>query len=227
MNNLVAKSFLSGSTKANGMAIEDIQDTVNFSVPESSSAGFRTIVAVTQVPCSNVSQTAPRNDIPDRNPPHKGINALDIANYFLHKVDREAGDTISPLKLQKLVYYAQAWNLVLKDSPLFSEAIQAWVHGPAIYEVWDAYKQYKYSAIPEPQEPLPEFTDDQLDVLNEVWDAYGGLSAKQLETLTHSELPWVKARQGLDPGEKSRSQISLDDMKAYYSSLMVNTGGKE
>ena len=46
-------------------------------------------------------------------------SAVDVARYFLCHVDREAGDTISPLKLQKLVYYAQAWSLVFRSQPLF------------------------------------------------------------------------------------------------------------
>lgn len=46
-------------------------------------------------------------------------SAVEVPRYFLCRVDREAGDTISPLKLQKLVYYAQAWSLVFRNQPLF------------------------------------------------------------------------------------------------------------
>lgn len=158
--------------------------------------------------------------------PHT-TDALDVACYFLYRVDREVGDTISPLKLQKLVYYAQAWSLALKDKPLFPEEIQAWVHGPVVYKIWDAYKEYRYSAIPLPSDPLPEFVDDQIEVLDEVWNAYGELSAKRLEQLTHSETPWIKARQGLNAGERSQNIISLDDMKSYYLSLVVEDGEEE
>ncbi|MBW4662192.1 MAG: DUF4065 domain-containing protein [Drouetiella hepatica Uher 2000/2452] len=158
---------------------------------------------------------------------HEGINALDIALYFLHCVDRDAGDTISPLKLQKLVYYAQAWSLALRSQPLFPEQIQAWVHGPVVYEVWDAYKKYKYGTIPEPDGGLPEFAEDQVEILDEVWNTYGELSAKRLEQLTHSEMPWINARQGLDPGERSQNIITQEDMRFYYSSLMVEDGNKE
>ncbi|MBD2181756.1 DUF4065 domain-containing protein [Planktothrix sp. FACHB-1355] len=147
-------------------------------------------------------------------------SALDIARYFLYRVDRDAGDTISPLKLQKLVYYAQAWSLVLRDKPIFQEDIQAWVHGPAVYEVWDAYKDFRHGAIPEPQEELPEFEEDELEVLEEVWTAYGELSAKRLEDLTHSEAPWINARKGLEPAKKSSNVISHEDMKAYYTSFL-------
>lgn len=147
-------------------------------------------------------------------------SALDIARYFLYRVDRDVGETISPLKLQKLVYYAQAWSLVLRDKPLFPEKIQAWIHGPAIYEVWDNYKEYQYGSIPEPKEELPDFEEDEIEVLEEVWNTYGELSAKRLEDLTHSEDPWINARNGLSPAEKSSNVISHEDMKTYYASFL-------
>jgi uncharacterized phage-associated protein len=53
-------------------------------------------------------------------------NAIDVARYFSCRVDREAGDTISLLKLPKLVYCAQAWSLVFRSQPLFYQDIEAW-----------------------------------------------------------------------------------------------------
>ena len=55
--------------------------------------------------------------------------ALDVDNYFLSRVDRDAGDLITQLKLYKLVYYAQAWNTVFADRVIFDSEIQAWQHG--------------------------------------------------------------------------------------------------
>lgn len=148
-------------------------------------------------------------------------DALDVAKYFLCRVDREAGDTISPLKLQKLVYYAQAWSLVLRDEPLFQQNIQAWPHGPVVYDVWNTYKEYKHTAIPQPDACELDFTDDELEVLEEVWNTYGELSARQLVHLTHSEQPWIEARQGLDPEEKSQEVILHETMKSYYEKYVV------
>ncbi|MDB6118895.1 MAG: putative prophage protein, partial [Verrucomicrobiaceae bacterium] len=78
-------------------------------------------------------------------------NALDVAKYFLSKADAdEAGDVISNLKLQKLLYYAQGFHLALTGAPLFEEDIQAWVHGPVVREVWQAFNQYGANGIPAP-----------------------------------------------------------------------------
>ncbi|MEH2412837.1 Panacea domain-containing protein [Nostoc sp.] len=148
-------------------------------------------------------------------------SALDVAKYFICRIDREAGDTISALKLQKLVYYAQAWSLVLQDLPLFPEQIQAWPHGPVVYDVWNSYRDYKHTAIPEPETYDLDFSEDEIEVLEEVWNAYGELGARQLEKLTHDEHPWVQARKGLDPGEKSQEVISHETMKSYYEKYLV------
>ena len=148
-------------------------------------------------------------------------NALDVARYFLRRLDREAGDTISPLKLQKLLYYAQAWRLVLRERPLFSEAIEAWVSGSVVREVWDRYKAYKYHDIPQPDTENIEFLEDEIEVLEEVWESYGELSARQLRDLTHSETPWLNARNGLEPAEKSVNPIPHEDMKVYYSQFVA------
>jgi len=146
-------------------------------------------------------------------------SAVDIARYFLCRVDREAGDTISPLKLQKLVYYAQAWSLVFRNEPLFFQDIEAWVYGPAIHDVWHEYKDYHYRDIPAPEE-LIEFAKDEIEVLEEVWDTYGELSARYLQELTHSETPWRNARKDLEPAQQSNNIISHSDMKAFYSKMV-------
>ncbi|MBD2665612.1 putative Phage-associated protein [Richelia sinica FACHB-800] len=150
-------------------------------------------------------------------------NALDVARYFLHRVDREVGETISPLKLQKLVYYAQAWHLVFYGRLLFPDNIQAWIHGPVVYSVWNENREYEYKAIPKPDEPVSDFTNDELVILEEVWSVYGELGAKQLERLTHAEYPWIHARGDLAPTEKSSEIISTEDMMLYYVNFADKT----
>jgi uncharacterized phage-associated protein len=147
-------------------------------------------------------------------------NALDVARYFLCCVDREAGDTISHLKLQKLVYYAQAWSLVFRNQPFFGQDIEGWVSGPVVRDVWDEYKVYQDRDIPPPVNFDPEFAEDELEVLEEVWSTYGELSAKHLRDLVYSEQPWLNSRQGLDLAEQSTNIISHDDMKMYYANFV-------
>jgi len=54
-----------------------------------------------------------------------------VANYFLDLGLRES-IPITPLKLQKLVYFAHGWYLGFTGEPLLNEGIQAWEYGPVI-----------------------------------------------------------------------------------------------
>jgi len=144
-------------------------------------------------------------------------SVFDIAIYFLHRVDRKAGDIISPKKLQKLVYYAQVWSMVLRNQPLFSQATKAWMHGPVVRELWEKYQDYRFNAIPEPETPIPDFIPSELEVLEYTWGRYGELSARQLEEMTHQEAPWQIARKDLPPQQRSNEVVSLEDMRIHHA----------
>lgn len=146
------------------------------------------------------------------------VSARQVADYLI-RFSQNHGDPISNLKLQKLLYYAQAWHLALHNKPLFEEDIQAWVHGPAVHSVYRTFKTYAWKPIDKnPQEPdIPKSVKHHLD---EVMEVYGGLSAFDLERLTHSERPWRKAR-GVTPADApSYAVISKNEMKVFYRNLM-------
>lgn len=145
-------------------------------------------------------------------------NVLDVADYFLSRIDRESGDLMTKLRLQKLVYYTQSWSMVFRAQPLFDEEVQAWVDGPAVYSVWKKYTRFDTNVIDEvPNIRVESFQDDELNILDLIWDVYGKFNATQLWKLSHSEDPWCKARSGLSPDANSRTRISLEDMRIYYS----------
>ena len=138
-----------------------------------------------------------------------------IAKYFIWKASQE-GKGITNKKLQKLLYYAQAWNLAIKNTPLFKEDIEAWVHGPAIRTIYDQYKSFGFGPINEKinTRELGDLPKDAL--LDEIWGIYGKFDADYLEMLSHSETPWQNAREGIDEGVPSTNIISLETMKDYY-----------
>ncbi len=148
--------------------------------------------------------------------------AWDVADYILCYT-REKGDYISNLKIQKLLYYAQAWFLALYDRPLFDEQLEAWVHGPVQPELYSRFKKYSWKPIITDEVRCPEYPNNIQSHLDEIMDVYGDLTAHHLERLVHQEDPWLKARQGLPPDEPSHNVISQDEMKVYYRSL---TDGK-
>jgi uncharacterized phage-associated protein len=141
-----------------------------------------------------------------------------IAKWILASIDRDAGDSITHLKLQKLVYYAQAWSLALLGRPLFDEDMRAWAHGPVAESVFNSYRAFGWEAIPAPDEaPALEVEDE--DLLNMVMGGYGDFSAKHLETMTHCEDPWKTARGDLPPEARSNAIIPKDHMAQYYRAV--------
>ncbi|MCP8851474.1 type II toxin-antitoxin system antitoxin SocA domain-containing protein [Latilactobacillus sakei] len=144
----------------------------------------------------------------------KEYTTSQIANWFLAK------ESISPKKLQKLMYYAYAWTLTLtNDSPdelnnkLFNDKFQAWVHGPVLSDIYHQYAPYGYHNIDNENIEKPNLANDIEDILEQVWDVYGKYSADELESLTHQESPWKVARAGVNPLESC--QIELDDRIIY------------
>lgn len=142
-----------------------------------------------------------------------------VADWFL----AEKGDkNISPKKLQKLVYYAYAWTLtLLNDSPdelnnkLFTDRIEAWVHGPAIHSLYSKYANYGFEPITKTPKK-PKFPEDIENILKQVWEIYGSFSADELESITHQEAPWQKARKGLSPLDSGSNVISDKDIYSFY-----------
>ncbi|AEA28954.1 hypothetical protein Psed_6886 (plasmid) [Pseudonocardia dioxanivorans CB1190] len=140
----------------------------------------------------------------------------DVAAYILSK-----HGPMTAMKLQKLVYYCQAWHLVWAEQPMFSSEIQAWANGPVVY---DLYKLHRGRFTLNPGE-IPG-DPDALDghekyTVDAIIDAYGDKSAHWLSELTHAEDPWRNARERAGLGERDRGDapIELADMAEYYDSL--------
>lgn len=123
-------------------------------------------------------------------------SAFDVAQYFLAQTSEDAGDLVSNLKLQKLVYYAQGFSLALHGSPLFEEPIEAWLHGPVVPALYQRYKSFGSGHIPHPEDfDLDCFAHHERELLDEVYEFYGQYSAWRLRQLTHDEMPWKESYQ--------------------------------
>lgn len=137
------------------------------------------------------------------------LTAHDVAKYILASVDPEVGDLISNLKLQKLCYYAQGFSLALLGRPLFDDPIAAWQHGPVVPAVYHAYKEFGANAIPAPADiDFSRFSQDERDLLDEVYSTYGQFSAWKLRNMTHEEPPWRETDENC--------VIPLKKMKQYF-----------
>lgn len=152
----------------------------------------------------------------------KDNSAVNVAKYFLSVIDVEAEEVITPLKLQKMMYYAQGWLLALNNEVFFDEEFQAWVHGPVIPELYYQYKEYGFNTIPKVEKfDSTVYNVAQLSVLDMVKFAYGRYDGKYLEELTHGESPWKEARGKCKANEICTRIISRDAMKRYFGELKV------
>ncbi len=138
-----------------------------------------------------------------------------VADYFL-SFSREHGDYLTNLKLQKMVFYAQAWYLAIFEKPLFDADFQAWVHGPVCPELYQRFKECRWSPISENID-VPVLPDHIKDFLTQVFESYGQYSAYQLEQMTHQESPWLEARGCIPLDENSSSVITKESMRNFYS----------
>jgi uncharacterized phage-associated protein len=140
-------------------------------------------------------------------------SAHDVAAYILSRQGR-----MTAMKLQKLVYYSQAWSVVWEERPLFSETIEAWANGPVVRDLYDVHRG-SFEVAEWPQGDACQLTSDERTTIDTVLDFYGGKSAQWLSDLTHREQPWLAARRGLPDGERGSREITLSALEEYYSSL--------
>lgn len=148
----------------------------------------------------------------------KPVSALDAAAYILKKQPKT--EPLTAWKLQKLIYYCQAWSLVWDDKPLFNEKVLAWANGPVVKELYDQHKGRFY--VKEMREgDVNRLSPNQKDTIDQVLKSYGDKTAQWLSDLTHMESPWIEARKGLKPGERGKVEISLSGMQEYYSGVAL------
>ena len=138
----------------------------------------------------------------------------DVAAFIISKLR-----PIDSMKLQKLLYYAQAWSLVWDERPVFSDKIEAWANGPVVRDVFKAY-QGKYKISKARFGDPTALKSVEKDTVNAVLKHYGGKTGFFLSELTHRERPWMDARAGIAPGELSDQEITKAAMLEYYGSLV-------
>jgi len=163
----------------------------------------------------------------------ENANILDVAHLVVLAASQK-GIGVTPLKLQKLLYYLQAWNLVFFNNPIFQDEPEAWVNGPVYRKVYDHYRDYQmYEFIkisPEEKQHIDErvveivraigFDASQQELFDEIISKYGKMASADLGLRTHSEDPWKDARKGLGIFDYSTNVITHESMAKYYCSLL-------
>ncbi len=142
------------------------------------------------------------------------MTVFDVAEHILRARGR-----MTAMKLQKLVYYSQAWSLVWLDRPLYRSRIEAWANGPVCPELFDAHRGV-FVVNPGMFPGDPDALDDgAARAVDTVLDAFGKKPPEWLSALTHSEAPWKDARKGLLPSARGHRPITKSAMKEFYGGL--------
>lgn len=148
-----------------------------------------------------------------------------VANAFLERGQQD-GVSISPLKLQKLMYYLHGWYLATQNEPLIGERFEAWPYGPVLSSIYHDFKRYGYRDIDEYVQDIDPKSGEVKalmvskndrkfrDVFDRVWDRYKDKGAMELSEMTHADgTPWSTAR------EEGSTYLSDDEIKDYFRRL--------
>lgn len=143
------------------------------------------------------------------------VSVFDVAAYIMQRLKR-----CTTMKLQKLLYYCQAWHLVWNDTPLFKEKIEAWANGPVVRQLYQFHKGLFIITLDDMTLGNPnKLSENQKADIDSVLDAYGDKSSQWLVEQTHMESPWRNARRGIPPSERGDVEITHQDMAEYYTSV--------
>lgn len=158
-----------------------------------------------------------------------------VANEFIELARDGGRSDLSPMKLQKLVYFAHAWYLAYYDQPLIREEVQAWQFGPVVPEIYHEFKSYGNSSISKYGtelsfesndlalvEPRIDREDTQaLDFIKEVWRVYGEFTPIQLSNLTHEEgSPWSIVAKQYSSELPRNIDIPRDLIQGYFKTIL-------
>ena len=141
------------------------------------------------------------------------VSAHDISAHILSSLG-----PMPAMKLQKLVYYSQAWSLVWDERPLFNNRIEAWANGPVIRDLYELHRGL-FQVVKLSKGDPALLSNAERETVDSVLKFYGDKDGQWLSDLTHREDPWRNAREGLAPGELGDREISHAALGEYYGSL--------
>ena len=149
---------------------------------------------------------------------------LRVIAYVFEKLEE-----VTPLMLQKLLYFIQGVYSALYGKPIFEEDCRAWVHGPVYPEVYELFRDFKYNPIDDARFALLEgtvdaLTEEEKNVIDLVVNTFGMYGGKVLERITHNEAPWKEARKGYGDSIPSNELLPKDRIMRYYEAINQKYG---
>jgi len=149
---------------------------------------------------------------------------LQVIAYIFEKLEE-----VSPLVLQKLLYFIQGVYSALYGKALFQEECRAWIHSPVYPEVYELFSDFKYNPIDDARFVMLDgaadaLTKEEKDVVDLVVNTFGMYGGKMLEKITHNEDPWKEARKGYGDNVPSSELLSKERIMKYYVEINKKYG---
>ena len=174
-----------------------------------------------------------KNNITERcyNSVKKAINNLTMPKSNLSKIESDidfiakyiikTSKEITPLALQKLLYYSQGFFMTFYNKPLFYDDCEAWIHGPVYSKIYDEYRTFGSSNITtenisDIENNIENKKKELIDIVVKSFSYYNG---RALEEMTHNESPWKNARKGLFEDVKTNKVIEKAEIKLYFDKV--------
>ncbi len=147
----------------------------------------------------------------------------DVADFYIALAQEMAeaglGDGMTNLRLQKMLYFSQGWSLARNGKPLFSEPIEAWQYGPVIPPCYRWYKGFGSSPLTAAMPPREAFSDEEYELLLDVWNELSKHSTAQLVTMTHAKgTPWDIAW-----NHSSSREMTNESICRYFSGIKLSS----
>ena len=139
-----------------------------------------------------------------------------VIAYIFHSLDE-----VTPLILQKLLYFIQGMSYAQQGKPMFTEDCQAWIHGPVYQEVYELFRDFKFNPLDDARFAIFSGNGRGLSsadrrIIDLVMHTFGEYGGKALERITYVEQPWVEARRGYGEGVPANAMISKESIATYY-----------
>ncbi|MFA6090004.1 MAG: type II toxin-antitoxin system antitoxin SocA domain-containing protein [Candidatus Woesearchaeota archaeon] len=156
----------------------------------------------------------------------KTYNVNDVCDYVINRLNAENNDdSLNSLKIQKLLYYIQAWHYAFFKKPVINGTFEAWVHGPVNRTIYDRFKDRMLFFPIDVHDIINTEVDKKIGSddkahIDSVLEVYSKYSGVELERMTHQEKPWINARKDFTPNERCDKPIDPEIMGAYYKARL-------
>jgi uncharacterized phage-associated protein len=141
---------------------------------------------------------------------------LDVSAYIFKRLNKLG--PVEAIKLQKLLYYCNAWSLADRSVPLFYDEIQAWKHGPVVASIYPLHRG-EIDLTTWPHGSPEDLSTEDRELVDNIVDTYGGLSGWRLRNLTHQEKPWIDAWDKARQGKVLRVPIDPETTGDFYRGM--------